>query len=439
MHGVGHAQRRAALAQGDRPVGRRRHGPGRGGGIGQPELRQHAFLALVQLQRIGPHRFVEGAGEVHAHMQRLPRHADVLQRMAQVAQQVAVGALAVLVTAAAEHGGRHQRGGHAVRQRGGQRGRHRGGQAAQAGAGHVEVPQAGRHAGHASGIAHRQIQLGGEQRAGRGRGAQAQAAALGGDAADRPEQRRDGARVEPRWIGRRGAPGGRQRVRGGVGVALEGRRRAAPVGTGSAAQHAGARMGRMGMKGLDHGECRGRLIRVAEAGRVATNVQLGAPMAQPQPVGTARRRGQPAQGQRPAQPAAARRGGGGRTGRLAARAQRGEQRAQVERQVQHHQQHGGVAEQVMPVEHRQVLVGHPEDAQPRRGQQVDQQQQAADGVEPGARGQPAAQRQRAGQQRGSQQRQKNPDQLVHAGHRAAPAPDRSRTGIGPFCPAGRGG
>ena len=299
------------------------------------------------------------------------------------------------------------------------------------------MPQAGRHAGQ---LAHGQVQLGGEQRAGRGRGAQAQAAALGGDAGGRPQQGGQGLGVQPRWIGRRRAPGRGQRLRRRLGMGLERRRRAAPIGTGGAAQHAGARMGRMGMKGLDHGECRGRrLIRVAEAGRVATNVQLGAPMAQPQPVGTAGRCGQPAQGQRPAQPAAARRGGGGRTGRLAARAQRGEQRAQVERQVQHHQQHGGVAEQVMPVEHRQVLVGHPEDAQPRRGQQVDQQQQAADGVEPGARGQPAAQRQRAGQQRGSQQRQKNPDQLVHAGHRAAPAPDRSRTGIGPFCPAGRGG
>ncbi len=55
--------------------------------------------------------------------------------------------------------------------------------------------------------------------------------------------------------------------------------------------------------------------------------------------------------------------------------------AEVERQVQSHEQHGAVAEEVVPVEHRQLLVGDPEDAQPRRREHIGHEQHAAHHVE----------------------------------------------------------
>jgi len=67
--------------------------------------------------------------------------------------------------------------------------------------------------------------------------------------------------------------------------------------------------------------------------------------------------------------------GGGRCG--AALAQPAQQHRQIEEQMQADQQQGRVPEQEMPVKHRQLLIGHPEDAESGRAKQVDHEQQAA--------------------------------------------------------------
>jgi hypothetical protein len=66
-------------------------------------------------------------------------------------------------------------------------------------------------------------------------------------------------------------------------------------------------------------------------------------------------------------------------------------RGEVEHQMQRDQQHRAVAEQVVPIEHRQLLVGDPEDAQAGGGRDVGEQEHARDDVDRGPRGRAAAQ------------------------------------------------
>lgn len=55
--------------------------------------------------------------------------------------------------------------------------------------------------------------------------------------------------------------------------------------------------------------------------------------------------------------------------------------ARVFDEVQGDERDGGVAEDVVPIEDRQLLMGHPEDAEARGGREVEQQQHARDDVE----------------------------------------------------------
>ena len=382
MHRVGHTQRRTARSRQRRrrPArsgsrGRlrdRARGPGRHhAGRPQHAQRQHAFFGLVNGQRRRRARLVELRLQRRGGAYRLCRDAQVFQRMAQIGQHVAVGAITVLVAAAPEDRRRHHDRQGVVGPCGveaectvGQRGVAQPLQRVRPG---VVVPQA---RGHAIDRAHGNIQLGGEQRPGRRRGAKGDPPAAPADAGGVPKHRSQRGGIE-------GAPGRpiphslrrRQRQAGLARVVLEGRRRVTPVHSGRAAQQAGAGMGRELVKLFDQRQCRGRAVAGATRTGIGTgcglDAQLGAAMSQPEHEGHTRHRhpAEQAQGCQRRPPAAARpRNAVTRRGR-AALPQVLPHDAEVECQVQHQQQHRRVTEQVMPVEHRQLLVGHPEEPQ----------------------------------------------------------------------------
>jgi hypothetical protein len=177
------------------------------------------------------------------------RNAQVLERMADVGEHVAVGPIAVLVAGAPEHGsGDDERG---------CPGQHR---VASGTEGcsvreaitdalervplRVVVPRPGRKAGQAL---HHDVQLGREQRPRRRRGAKLQAAAHLADAGAMPEHGAEGADA-----GRIAAiaAAARQGDPRSAWVELEQRRRIAPVDPGRAQEHAGAGVRRDGVEAL---------------------------------------------------------------------------------------------------------------------------------------------------------------------------------------------
>ena len=407
MHRTGDAQRmrwggrRAAPAQ----VRQRGVGSRQPRARVQRQQREHAFVGAVQLQRRGAACLVEAQREVRVQPDGLCRDPQVLQRMAQVGQHIAPAAVAVLVARALEHrGGQHQCG-RLWRPDLGHRGRRRGrrsplGDRRQRMPQRIVVPQARRQPGH---VERCHVQLGGKQRARRRRRPQLVRPGAAGDAGGVPQQRGQRRQVE---AARRGAVR-RWQYHALVTGRLEGCGRLAPVDAGRA-QHAAARVRRQLMVALDLGE-RGRRRHVI--GRTCQRRGCVAAMAQPQPVGRAA--GQRAE--RQADRAAAWRPARGGARRLCGTRPHevAPDDAPVEAQVQRHQQQRGITEQVVPVEHRQLLVGDPEDAQPRRGAQVGQQQQAEADVQRMARRHAPAQQARAEQRGGNQQGQQHPQQLGH--------------------------
>jgi hypothetical protein len=219
-----------------------------------------------------------------------------------------------------------------------------------------------------------------------------------------PQQGRQRACIQRRRCARGRAPRCRKRSQGSTIEALERRRCRGPLRARRALQHIRARVGRVAMEGLDQRQAGALGPRAVEG-----DAQFAAPVAQAHPIGAAGGQRQAAERQRAGQGPSAL----GHRQRRAARAQVRPQRACVEGQVQHQQRQGGIAEQVVPVEHRQVLVGDPENPQARGGAEIGQQQQAGPGVECGPGRLAAAPGQDRHTQRGDQQRHENPGELGH--------------------------
>ena len=218
-------------------------------------------------------------------------------------------------------------------------------------------------------------------------------------------------------------------------MALERRRRLAPVDAGRARQHAGA-----GVRRERHGSARPARapshravaavpVRAGDATPRAEPRRLDASSLRPwrrpstNAAPVAREHAERASSARRVAPRARPRAGAARRLAAAVRAPREEapHDAEVERQVQRHQQHRAVAEQVVPVEHRQLLVGDPEDAEPRRGEHVGEQEHARADVERVARRGAAAQRLHRPRRQGEQQRRGDPQQLRHGACLARPS------------------
>ena len=345
--------------------------------------------------------------------------------MAEVGEHVAIGAVAVLVPRALEDRGgdeQHRRvAGRAVFQRTGRQrlGRRRA-EPLQRMRLRVVVQHSCGEAGQRPG---EQVELGREQRARGRRGAQREAAAVLGDADGVPEQRAERRDIQAAGARRRRC---RQRLARRARMALERRRRLAPAGGGRAGQQAGAGVRREGMEALDQRQRR-RRVAAAGAGRRAPgrgrraagrglDLELAAALTQPEHE---RRAGGREHAER-RQQAAPRRARRGRTEcrrrfaiALGAPGEPAPHGGEVEHQMQRHQQHRAVAEQVVPVEHRQLLVGDPEDAQAGGGRDVGEQEHARDDVDRGPRGRAAAQELQRQERGGEEQRQRDPENLRH--------------------------
>ena len=239
-----------------------------------------------------------------------------------------------------------------------------------------------------------------------------------------PEERGQGREVEaarPRRARRRQARPRR------AGVALERRRRLAPAAAGSARQDAGAGVRGEGVEALDERERRRVARRRRQRRRRAGGRRRAAPSADGSTFSSLRpwRRpstnAAPVAASTPSAPSRLRRVAPRQPPRASAslaasvrppREEAPHQR-KVERQMQRHEQHRAVAEQVVPVEHRQLLVGDPEDAETRRRRHVGEQEHARADVDRGARRRAAAQELQREHGRREQQRQRDPENLRH--------------------------
>jgi hypothetical protein len=228
-------------------------------------------------------------------------------------------------------------------------------------------------------------------------------------------------RTQPVAIGRRGVSGGvhhaarvdeRQPLR--ADEPLEGRRRGLPCEIGRAQEQPAPGVRGERVVALDGVEpARGSGLRAAGGDRVRSRPPPAGHEAQPGGGEADEQRGSTA---RRCRGAARCRGRlRGRRDAAAARAQDDAPcRRQVEDEVQHDERHRRVAEEVVPVEHRQLLPRHPEDAQTRRHEEIAEQQHARDGVEERTRERPPGESAQRGDDREDGHRQDDPEPLAHA-------------------------